>query len=251
VPLVVANGRKLHVQSLGAGPPVVMLHGLLLGNLTTWYFTAAPVIARTHRVTLYDLCGHGRSEHRTTGYDVASMSRDLADLTAKQASEPLTLIGHSYGALIALRFALDYPQRVKRLALVEAPLPPSRIHEFRDFLSRPPQGMVAALPRELQCLLKRGSRQALRLLKSLQRLATDSTLIRDLLAERDIPDAELARLDCPVALLYGDRSSCRAVGDRLARVIPNATLTMLPGGHYLHLDCARQMTERLVEFVNA
>jgi pimeloyl-ACP methyl ester carboxylesterase len=40
------DGVELHVEELGAGPPVVMLHGLLVGNMTTWYFTAAPELAR-------------------------------------------------------------------------------------------------------------------------------------------------------------------------------------------------------------
>ena len=47
MPAVAANQLTFHVQELGAGPDVVMLHGLLIGSLASWYFTAAPALART------------------------------------------------------------------------------------------------------------------------------------------------------------------------------------------------------------
>ena len=46
MPQVTANGLAFHVQELGAGRPVVMVHGLLVGSLASWYFTAAPALAR-------------------------------------------------------------------------------------------------------------------------------------------------------------------------------------------------------------
>jgi len=250
---VVANGLRFHVQRLDAGhpgEPVVMLHGLLVGNLTTWYFTAASALAARHPVLLYDLRGHGRSEHAADGYDVATMTRDLAALTADYERTPMTLVGHSYGALIALRFALDHPDRVARLALVEAPLPPSRMGELEELTSRTPQQMVEALPVDVRAFVARGSRRARKLVESLARLTTRSTLLADLRAEPDIPDEQLAALRCPVLLVYGSDSSCRPVGDRLARAIPGAQLTVLPGGHYLHLDDGPALTEHLVRFVD-
>lgn len=249
--VVVANGVKLHVQRLGdaSAPPVVMLHGLMVGSLAQWYFTAAPALARRHGVLLYDLRGHGRSERAPTGYDLATMAADLAALTADYRPAPMTLVGHSFGALVALRFALDHPGRVGKIVLVEAPLPVSRFGQFTEFLQRAPEDMVAALPGPLQELLGRGSRQARRLVESLRFLAQDSTLLRDLEAEPDIPDAELATLAVPTLCVYGDQSLCREVGDRLARVIPGAELRVLRGGHYLHVDCARELTATLEAWI--
>ena len=79
---VVANGLSFHVQELGAGPPLVMLHGLLIGSLASWYFTAAPTLAQRHRVRLFDLRGHGRSEVARDGYGVGAMAGDLEALVA-------------------------------------------------------------------------------------------------------------------------------------------------------------------------
>lgn len=228
-----------------------MLHGLLLGSLASWYFTAAPTLARTHSVLLYDLRGHGRSDRVATGYDVATMATDLAALTADYRGEPMTLVGHSYGALVALRFALDNPSRVARLVLVEAPLPPSKIGELRAFLDRTPEEMVETLPDEMRAFFERGSRQSRRLLRSLHFLVMQSSLAADLDAEPDVPDDVLATITCPVSCVYGATSSCRHVGDRLAAAIPNAELLELPGGHYLHLDCSEALTKHIAEFANA
>jgi len=136
MPIVNANGIGLHVQEIGAGPPVVMVHGLLIGSLASWYFTAAPALAKDHRVRVYDLRGHGRSERAKTGYDVRTLATDLAALTSDLGV--VDVVGHSWGALVALRFALDHPARVRRLVLVEAPLPPSSTVEMSAFLEADP-----------------------------------------------------------------------------------------------------------------
>jgi len=243
-----ANGLRFHVQRLGEGPPLVMLHGLLVGSLASWYFTSAPALARSHEVLLYDLRGHGRSEQASTGYDVATMMGDLAAVLDDFGSAPVALVGHSYGGLIALRFALEHTERVARLALVEAPLPPSKLGEMREFVTKSPEQMVEALPESMRAFFERGSRQARRLLRSLHFLVMQSSLRADLEAEEDLSDAELAGLDRPVLCVYGERSRCLGVGQRLGRVIPGARLEVLPGGHYLHIDCGPALTERLVEF---
>jgi pimeloyl-ACP methyl ester carboxylesterase len=244
--LVAANGLTFHVQELGAGPPVVMLHGLLIGSMASWYFTAAPALARSHRVRLFDLRGHGRSERAPRGYDARTMAADLAALAA-DLDGPIDVVGHSWGGLVALRFALDYPARVRRLAIVEAPLPPSRFAEDTGFLDQAPEQMLAALPQPVRDAIAGGRRQATNLLASLRFLAEGSTLLADLRAEPDLDDAELATLARPVLLVYGDRSACRATGDRLARVLPDARLCVLPGGHYLHLDARAALTAALEE----
>ncbi|CAM2738167.1 alpha/beta fold hydrolase [Skermania piniformis] len=241
MPLVAANGVQLHVQDLGtAGPPVVMLHGLLIGSAASWYFTSAPVLARTRRVRVYDLRGHGMSELARSDYSVSAMAADLAAIAG---DEPVDLVGHSWGALVALRFALNHPARLRRLVLVEAPMPPSSIPETIAFAANTdPARLVAALPVQLRV----PGRRRERLVRSLERLVSQTSLVAELLAEREPDSDELTHLAPSTLLVYGDRSPCRDGGRRLAEAIPDARYTELPGGHYLHLDARDALTELIV-----
>ncbi len=247
------DGVKLHVQVLGSGPPVVMLHGLLVGNMTTWYWTAAPRLAERHRVILFDLRGHGLSDRAPTGYDVGTMARDLeAVVDELAAGEAVSLVGHSYGAVTALSFALRHPDRVSKLALVEAPLPPSRLEEMDRFLGQSPDTMLEALPGVLRDALAGGreSRRGRRLLESLTFLATGSSLFADLRRAEDVPDESLSALRCPLLALYGTQSSCRPTGERLARRVAGARHVELPGGHFLPLEAPAAVTQALVEHLD-
>ncbi len=246
----VHNGLKFHVQELGAGPPVLMLHGLLVGSMASWYFTAAPAVAKAHRVRLYDLRGHGRSERATTGYDVPTMGSDLASIANAFSPEPFALVGHSYGASTALHYALKNPGRVSKLVLVDAPLPASRLEELEAFLGRTPEAMAESLPGALQDALARKGRQATRFVEGLRFLATETSLFADLRRADDIPDEVLATLKCPVLCVYGTQSSCRPVGERLARVVPNARLVLLEGGHFLPVEAPVALGDCITEFLD-
>ena len=80
---LIANGVAHHVQELGPSDalPVVMTHGLVIGSLASWYFTVGPALARTRRVRMYDLRGHGRSARMPSGYDTHTLATDLDALT--------------------------------------------------------------------------------------------------------------------------------------------------------------------------
>lgn len=248
------NQVRFHVQELGPGAesgestPAFMAHGLLVDNLASWYFGAAPRVARDRRVVLYDLRGHGRTEAVPSGYDVATGAADLAALVEATSEGAVHLVGHSYGALVALRCAIDHPHLVRSLGLVEAPLPPSRLEEMRSIATADPKQLLAALPKGLRDTLLRGRRRAARARKSLEFLLTQSSLVKDLAAEEDISDELLGGLDVPVQLIYGERSSCRPVGDRLQAALPQARLEVLDGGHYLSVERSGEVGEILAGF---
>ena len=106
---VVANGVRTNVQRLGShagdaqAHTVVFLHGLVMDNLSSWYFTVANRLARSEDVILYDLRGHGRSERPPSGYRVADLVADLdALLDALEIDRSVALVGNSFGGLLAI-----------------------------------------------------------------------------------------------------------------------------------------------------
>lgn len=118
-----ARGVRFNVLTMGdAGPTLVFVHGVMIDNLSSFYLTIAPALAKSARVILYDLRGHGRSEQPPSGYTTDDMADDLDGiLAALDLPNPrVIVVGHSFGGYIALRFATRHPERVAGLVLLEA-----------------------------------------------------------------------------------------------------------------------------------
>lgn len=112
------HGRTIAYRQLGAGPVVVLVHGLA-GTMSTWD-PAIPQLSKWCTVVAVDLPGHGRSTapHGDHSLGVhASCLRDLLDALGHPAA---TVIGHSFGGGVALQFAYQYPERCERLVLVSS-----------------------------------------------------------------------------------------------------------------------------------
>ena len=112
----------LRLRIGGEGPPLLLLHG----NPQThamWHHVA-PVLARTHTVICPDLRGYGGSlkpppsaDH--AAYSKRAMARDLAELMTGLGHERFAVVSHDRGARVAHRLALDFPDRVTRLAVLD------------------------------------------------------------------------------------------------------------------------------------
>ncbi len=114
------DGLRWEVRVRGAGAPVLLLHGFT-GRGSGWA-DHATALARSFRVIVVDLPGHGRSGI-PTGPGRASVERTAGDLAAilqRTGSAPAHVVGYSLGARIALRLAIDAPDTIRRL-VVESP----------------------------------------------------------------------------------------------------------------------------------
>src|SRR2546423_1178149 len=119
------------VGSLGGGPTVVLVHGL--GSDATRWLGVARDLARDHRVVLVELPGHGLSPMVSPfSLEQATLSLDRA--IAEQSREPVVLVGHSVGGLVATEEALHAPGRVRSLVLVESALAPQMTRTQADTL---------------------------------------------------------------------------------------------------------------------
>ncbi|MFN2383644.1 MAG: alpha/beta fold hydrolase [Gemmatimonadota bacterium] len=252
---VTARNVRFHVQRLGDGPPtVVFIHGLVMDNLSSWYFTVATRAARGAGVVLYDLRGHGRSERPPTGYGVADMTADLAGVLdgLGLGGRPVELVGNSFGGTVALAFAIAQPERVRGLALVDAHVPdaawgPRLAAELR--LEGPDRDALIA--RHFSTWLGRHSeRKRNRLAETARALVEGTSLTRDLAATPPLLDADLRAIRCPVLALYGERSSIRSHAVRLAEAVPHCRLHLVPGcTHSLIWEATAFLQAELVAWV--
>jgi pimeloyl-ACP methyl ester carboxylesterase len=237
---VTTRGARFHMVQLGrSGPPVVMLHGLFTGSLASWYFTAAPILAATHRVRLIDWRGHGLSDRTPSGYTSTAMADDLAGLTDDLPE--FAVVGHSFGALVAARFALAHPGRVTRLALVDPPLDP-----LRDLVG---PGSIFVLPQPLSPTTPTGGEKPHGAPKDA--LLAETTVLADLAGEPPLTDEDLAALPgVPLLAVAGSESPFRGSLDRIGRIRPNAQCHLLPGGHDLHVTAKDALAALLTEFLD-
>jgi pimeloyl-ACP methyl ester carboxylesterase len=229
-----ANGIRFHYQSLGAGLGddrlVVFLHGLVMDNLSSWYFTIANPVACHAEVLLYDLRGHGKTERPKSGYSVDHQVDDLKALldTLGHADRPLELVGNSFGGLLALSFARRYPELVRGLALVDA-----QVHneswgeEMRASLSLEGDDLMKAIETNFQHWLGRHSkRKRNRLGSNAYELVHQTSMIEDLISSPAPPQDGLELLPFPVRAIYGEHSDVRERGEQLAASFRDCELTI-------------------------
>jgi len=119
---VPGDGVRLHARDWsGSGQAVVLLHGLA-SNARIWDGVASRLAGAGLRVVALDQRGHGASEQPGSGYDFATLGRDLSAALADLGIERPVLAGHSWGANVALQFAADRPGALADLALVDGAL---------------------------------------------------------------------------------------------------------------------------------
>lgn len=107
---------ELHFRTLGEGPPLIILHGLL-GSLHNW-LPLGRKFAERFKVFAVDQRNHGLSPHSPEfGYD--HMARDLHELMNAQGLTSAHVLGHSMGGKTAMQFALLYPDQVEKLVVVD------------------------------------------------------------------------------------------------------------------------------------
>ena len=121
--MVEAGGLELFVRRGGEGPPVLLLHGHPRTS-STWHRVAPLVVAGGRSVVCVDLPGYGRSDKPRPAADhrphsKRAVARHVLAALRTLGEERFDLVGHDRGSLVALRLALDHPEAVRRLALLD------------------------------------------------------------------------------------------------------------------------------------
>ncbi|UWR43767.1 alpha/beta hydrolase [Phaeobacter inhibens] len=109
-------GSTVALREAGAGAPLVLLHGV--GMQSAAWGPQIEDLSRSHRVIALDLPGHGGSDPLPAGSDLPDFVSWLHDVVLALDIGPVSLAGHSMGALIATGFAVDHPAMTHRVALL-------------------------------------------------------------------------------------------------------------------------------------
>lgn len=119
--LVEVNGLRLHAVTGGDGPALLLIGGWP----QTWYAwrEVMPALARQHTVVAVDSRGAGLSDKPDDGYDAGTLAADLVALMAALGHDRFDVVGHDIGTWTGYALAADHPERVGRLAVLEAVIP--------------------------------------------------------------------------------------------------------------------------------
>lgn len=114
------TGVTLHVDDVGTGQAVVLVHGWSMSG--AFFQRQVPALSRTNRVVVPDLRGHGQSEKVLNGHTVATYASDLRELfVARDVSRPI-LLGWSMGAMVVYEYLKQFGQgEVAGIIIVEQP----------------------------------------------------------------------------------------------------------------------------------
>ena len=127
------NGVRLHYMTAGQGEPLFLLHGV---PKTSYHWRhVIPLLTPHYTVIAPDLRGLGDSEHPQSGFDMANMAKDIADLATHLGYEKFNIAGEDWGASTAYQVAAQWPDRVKKLIYQEMILPGFGLEEY-SFLTR-------------------------------------------------------------------------------------------------------------------
>ena len=261
---VAAGPLTWHVQEMGSGPPVVLLHGT--GAATHSWRHLMPLLAQHNRVIAMDLPGHGFTRGRPAGgLTLPGMAAAVTTLLQKLEVQPERLIGHSAGAAIALRMVRD-GFAVPEVVGLNAALSP-----FPGFFAPLFQGLARALvlnplvPR-LFAASARTSGDTGRLLVRSTGSNIDAEGVRcyalllgnahhcrgalEMMAGWDLAglQRDLPKVAARVHLIHGAKDAAVPVGsvEQAVKLIPQATLEVLAGlGHLAHEERADLVAEAM------
>jgi len=115
------NGTKLYVRVGGQGPAVVLLHGF--ADTGDMWAQAAIKLMKDHTVIVPDLRGMGLSAHPDSGYTKKSQAADIAGVMDALKIDKADLVTHDIGNMVGYALAAQYPKRITKWVVIDAPLP--------------------------------------------------------------------------------------------------------------------------------
>jgi haloacetate dehalogenase len=271
-----ANGIRLNTWVGGKGLPAVLLHGY--PQTAQMWRKVAPQLLNDYTIVCPDLRGYGDSDKARDGYDKRTMARDIHLLMESLGHKRYAVVGHDRGARVAHRLALDYPDAVTRLCVLDI-VPTHTV--FRDagkelaaaywhwfFFLTPdlPELMLSAVPEAFlrhmfRALTARAGAIEEPMLQEYLRAFTLPGTIRAGLedyraaATRDCEDDERdlgRKVGCPVLAIWGEYGKMHTLFDVLATWREKAADVRgraLPCGHFIPEEAPDELLAELRPFL--
>lgn len=254
------NGTCYSVYG-NAAEVVVLIHGLGLDQkMWNWQIGA---LCADHRVVVYDLTGSGRSAAPTETPSLSMFSDQLNNLMSELGIDRAIIAGFSLGGMIARRFAMDYPQRVRKLAVLNSAHKRDRdAHEAIQarVYQAEEQGPSATVEAALGRWFTTGYREANPDVMDFIRetiLANDKSVypqnyqvLVDGVEELISPDPAI---DCPALIMTAeeDFGNSPEMSIAIASEIPDSELVILPGlRHMAMVEAPELFNMHLLDFIN-
>jgi pimeloyl-ACP methyl ester carboxylesterase len=264
------EGVRLHYLERGEGPPAVLLHG---NGMTSADFELSGVLglaAQNHRVIAFDRPGFGYSGRpRGVVWTAARQARLFREAFAAIALEPAVVVGHSWGTLVALALALDYPEAVRSVILLSgyyyptlradvALFSPPAIPLIGDVMRHtvvPPlaAAMLPAMversfaPLPVPDRFARDFPSGLALRPSQIRAAAEEAAM--MISAAAALQGRYRELRMPVTIMAGTQDRIvdhRRHAVRLSGEVPHSTLRLVPNaGHMIHYTVPDQVVEAI------
>ncbi len=247
-----------HNPSHRDGPGVLFLHGL--GSCGEDWGLQIPIISERYWLLALDMPGHGRSSQPAGWLSIEDMAFQVASLVKEQTKSTVHVVGLSLGGAVAMQLALDNPETVRSLTLVNTF---ARLHSGSSGVFRK---LVRLSFVALGCMDRVGKWVAAGLFPE-----PDQELLRQAAAERiasnprgaylraiwaatrfDIRD-RLNEIDIPALVVAGelDKTVSMAAKKGLASHIPGAHLVVIPdSGHATPIDAADEFNQTLLDFLS-
>jgi len=248
------DGAQIGFDQAGAGPPLVLIHGITESSHT--WDPLIPALAQAHTVLTVDLPGHGESGPAAS-YDIRALAEAVADVVEAAGLQSPVVVGHSLGAMVATAYGAAHP--VRAIMNVDQPLQLAELQgalsQLEPMLRGDQATFAAAIGAVFDAMYGQLSDAERQRVAGLRQL--DQDVVLGIWAPLlDAPPAALDELvrsmgsavDVPYLSLHGIDPGHGYPG-WLAKVIPGATVEVWPGlGHYPHLAEPERFLDRLADF---
>ena len=256
------NNVKLHYVMGGKGEPVILLHGWP----TTWYEwkRIMPALAENYTVIAPDTRGLGDSSKPKTGYDKRTLAEDIYGLVQLLGLEQINLIGHDLGGQIAYAYANEYSDNVRRLAILDVPLPgltgwdELKLWHFAfHAIENLPETLVAGKERNYITYFYTDSFTAAEIDEYVRTYSAPGAMRSGFeyyraFAKDAIQNQQYAKtkLKIPILAIAGANSLGNFLYQQLQPVVENVRGEIIDDcGHWLSVECPEELTDLLLIFL--